>query len=434
LLVAIKPDPNMPEVRRTISIAAVALLAGLGLWLGTRGSTVSSNSAVTSNTQESRQAAPAEDAADAPAFRTKASIREIDTATATHRPEQLKDFMLPEVVIDGLELEPALRKVLAAYQDACRRSGETPLALRFAVPPGTSRKLQLNLGNRSFKTSVQLLATLSGMKVTRDGLEYRFTKIENERRTTQRTLEVPPDFPSALRELRGDPPGQAPLPDLLARLGLVLDPSTRMTLGANGQLTLETNSSADAAAVSALVRTLGDQMPTQQKFTAKVIELAADAEWTPPDLSQMDDAQMEQFMRDMARRKGTELMTLPSITARNAESATIEITRELIVPTDDAATTFETYNVGHVMNLKGSALGFGRDVAFDYSVTAVDNIDPATLKPVIEKQIDVKDAGFSRNGGTRFVVQTRPDGARVIVLVTSSWIDATGRPLEWPQE
>ena len=424
----------MPEVRRTISIAAVALLAGLGLWLGTRGSTTSGNSAVTLDTEASRQAVPVEDAAVAPAFRTKASIREIDASSATHRPEQLKDFMLPEVLIDGLELEPALRKVLAAYQDACRKSGETPLALRFVVPPSTSRKLQLRLGNRSFKTAVQLLATLSGMKVTRDGLEYRFTRIENERRTTQRTLEVRPDFPSALQELRGDPPGEASLRDLLARLGLELDPSTRLTLGADGKLTLETNSSADAAAVSALVRTLGEPSPTQQKFTAKVIELAADTEWTPPDLAQMDDAQMEQFMRDMARRKGTELMTLPAITARNGQSAAIEIIRELIVPTDEAATTFETHNIGQVMNLKGSALGFGHDLAFDYSVTAVNDIDPATLKPVIEKQIDVKDAGFSRNGGTRFVVQTRPDGARAIVLVTSSWIDATGRPLNWPPE
>lgn len=424
----------MSGVRKTTPIAAAALLAGLGFWLWTRGPIPSGNDAITHDPGKPREPALEDAAAVSPVFRTKASIREIDASTATHRPEQLKDFILPEVVIDGLELESALHKVLAAYQDACRRSGETPLDLRFAVPPGTYRKLQLRLGSTSFKSAVQLLATLSGMKVTRDELEYRFTTIENDRRTTKRTLDVRPDFSSALQELRGDPPGQAPLRDLLARLGLELDPSTRLTLGTNGQLTLETDSSADAAAVSALVRTLGEQMPTQQKFTAKVIELAADAEWAPPDLSQMDDAQMQQFMRDMSRRKGAELMTLPSITARNAESAAIEITRELIVPTDDAATTFETYNLGHVMNLKGSALGFGHDLAFDYSVTAVSDFDPATLKPVIEKQLDVKDAGFSRNGGTRFVVQTRPDGARAIVLVTSTLIDATGRPIEWPPE
>jgi hypothetical protein len=451
-LVAMRPFSNMSGVRRTISIAAIALLAGLGIWLGTRGPGSSGNDAIAHDKAKSRDPVIEEDAGAAPNFRTKSSIREIDAATATHRPERLKDFMLPEVAIDGLELEAALRKVLTAYQGACRRSGETPLALRFVVPPGNYRKLQLRLSARSFKTSVQLLATLSGMKVTRDELEYRFTKIENERKTTKRTLDVPPDFQNALHDLRqglqvaqmqrgmqavvdpnGDQTAKVPLRDAFARLGLELDPSTRLTLGADGKLAMETNNSADAAAVSTLARTLAEQQPIQQKFTTKVVELAADSEWTPPDLTQMDDTQVQLFMREMAQKQGTELMTMPSITARSGQSAAIEITRELIVPTDDAATTFETHNIGHVMHLQGSALGFGHDLALDYTNTTGD-LDPATLKPVIRKQTEVKDAGFSSNGGTRFVVQTRPDGSRAIVLVTSTWIDATGRPLDWPPE
>jgi hypothetical protein len=324
-----------------------------------------------------------------------------------------------------------LRKVLTAYQDACRRSGETPLALRFVVPPGNYRKLQLRLSARSFKTSVQLLATLSGMKVTRDELEYRFTRIENERRTTKRTLDVPPDFQSALQwDLNhSDQTAQAPLRDVLARLGLELDPSTHLALGGDGKLTLETNNSADTAAISTLVRTLVEQRPLQQKFTTKVVELAADATWTLPDLAQMNDTQVQLFMREMAQKQGTDLMTMPSIIARSGQSAAIEMTRKLIVPTDETETAFETHNLGHVMHLQGSALGFGHDLALDYTNTTGD-IDPATTKPVIRKQTEVKDAGFSSNGGTRFVVQTRPDGSRAIVLVTSTWIDTTGRPLE----
>ena len=409
-------------------MAAIALLAAIGSWLWTRGSVTSGNDAISLDTVESRQPGQAENPELSPAFRTKASIRELGASSATHRPEQLKDFILPVVLIDGLELEAALRKVLAAYQDACRKSGETPLALRFAVPPGTSRKLHLLLNATSFKTSVQLLATLSGMKVTRDGVEYRFAKIDNERRTTQRTLDVRPDFQSTLQELRGDLAAQAPLCDLVARLGLELDPSTRLTLGADGKLTLETKSSADAAAVSALVRTLGEQVQINQKFTTKVLELAADAKWTPPDLAQMDDAQLESLMRDMARRKGTELMTLPSITAHNGQSAALEITREFITPTDETETTFETHNIGKVMHIQGSALGFGHDLAFDY-IDTTGSIDTATMKPVIQKRTELKDSGFSSDGGTRIIVQTRPDGSRAILLLTSTLIDATGLPL-----
>ena len=428
-LVAVRLFRNMPGVRRRFSITAIGLLAGLGIWFGTRGLVMSGNGARSLDTAKTRESAPGGNAEVSRRLRTKASIREIDNASATHRPERLKDFMLPEVAIDGLELEPALRKVLAAYQDACLRSAETPLALRFVVPPGNYRKLHLRLSSRSFKTSVQLLATLSGMKVTREELEYRFTRIERERRMTKRTLDVPADFQSALQAMNGDLAAQVPLRDILVRLGLELDPSTRLLLGSNGKLALETNNSADAAAVSALARTLAEQRPIQHKFTSKVIELPADAAWTPPDLVQMNDAQLQLFMREMAQRQGTNLMTIPSVTARGGQSAAIEIIREMIVPTDETATNFETHKLGHVLNIQGSALGFGHDLAFDYTNTTGD-IDPATTKPVIRKQTEVMDSGFSSNGSTRFVMQTRPDGSRAIVLVTSTMIDATGRPLD----
>ena len=121
-------------------------------------------------------------------------------------------------------------------------------------------------------------------------------------------------------------------------------------------------------------------------------------------------------------------MTMPSITSRGGQSGTIELIREWTVPNDDSGETLETHNVGQVMQLQGSPLGFGHDLAFNFTDTTAE-VDSDTGKPNINKRIDVKDAGFSSDNGTRFVVQTRPDGSKSIVLVTSSLIDATGRPV-----
>ena len=46
------------------------------------------------------------------------------------------------------------------------------------------------------------------------------------------------------------------------------------------------------------------------------------------------DGQVQMIMRGLAQRKGTDLMTAPSVTARSGQKATIEIIREFIYPTE----------------------------------------------------------------------------------------------------
>jgi hypothetical protein len=240
-LVRARLNPSMTTVKTRISLTLILLLAGLGLWWGIHASKPAGKSNVTPGQAESHGTNPAGSTDDPQGFRTKASNREISDRAATHRPERLKEFMLPEIAIDGLDLDAALRKLLAVYQDACRKTGETALDLKFVVPPGTDRKLHLRLGSRSFKSSVQLLATVSGMKVSRDGMEYRFAAIQDKRTTVKRTLNVPPDFQSVLGDLKDGQAAQAPVLDLINRLGIELDPSTRLTLGADGKLAMETH-------------------------------------------------------------------------------------------------------------------------------------------------------------------------------------------------
>ncbi len=342
--------------------------------------------------------------------------------------------------IDGLTLDAALRKLMVAYEDACRKSGETPLPLTYAIPPGTARKLTVHLPAGNFKTSVQVLAVLSGMKASRKELEYRFEPIANERIPLNRELQVSSSFQYALNEMAGlfslasvDPsaaPGTndpKPIQECLNVLGLI-DPSTLVAIGASGQLKLETTSAADAAAISELVRSIGEVPPMQLKGEAKIVELPVGSNWTPPDVSQMTSGEIEQLMRDFAQTKGLELQTLPSVVSQSGQNATVEIVHEFIYPTDDSGNEFETRDLGKVMRMQGNLLGFGHEVDLEFTDTT-GGIDPSTGKPSFDKRTEMADRSYTNDGGTKLVVQTRPDGSRTVLLFKSQTIDATGRPI-----
>ncbi len=277
------------------------------------------------------------------------------------------------------------------------------------------------------------------MKATRSNLTFQLTPLGGERKAQNRRIRISPDTTSILSEMAGletvgnssfesNSTPMRPISELLQKLNLDLDPSTYVTLTANGVLNLETNSTADAETVTALVQEIISQRPLQHKFTSKVVNLPSGSEWTPPDDSTMTDSQLQLFMREIAQTRGAELVTIPSMTSRGGQSGKVEMVHEWIVPIDDSELEFDTHNVGQVMQLQGSPLGFGHDVAFDFTDTTAET-DPETGKPNFNKRIDVKNSGFSNDNSTRFVVQTRPDGSRAVVLVTSTMIDATGRPL-----
>jgi general secretion pathway protein D len=63
------------------------------------------------------------------------------------------------------------------------------------------------------------------------------------------------------------------------------------------------------------------------------------------------DGQVQLIMRGLSQKKGSDLMTAPSVTARSGEKATIEIIREFIYPTE--------YEPPELPNSVGGGGGFG---------------------------------------------------------------------------
>ena len=429
---------------RLLATAVLVLLA-CWVWLKNQGVPKSEDGDAASSRIKIRHSESISGREASGVFRTKVANREPTGPRATHAPERLKEFMLPEVVINGLTLSDALQKLMGVYEETCGKTGEIPLRLTFDLPPGSSRKIKLKLSPRNFNSSVQLLATYSGMKVSRTKKAYHFEPFPNEQKQANLAMRVPPDFASRLIEQVGIPPlscfeqfknpsfveaSPVPLPlgQILEMSGLVLDPSTRLSLGPSGSLTLETTSSADAAVVSALTATLSSEIPTQQKFTSQLVELPAGTHWALPDASQMTDGEMAQLMRDLAQTNGAELQTLPSVTSRNGQDAAIEITREFTYPADESGEKFEKRNVGKALLMRGDLLGFGQEVDLQFTDTT-GGIDSSTGKAAFEKRTEIADKSFTGDGATKLLVQTRPDGSQTVLLYKSQTIDATGRPV-----
>lgn len=375
-----------------------------------------------------------EDAAGKASLPSKVSRREPVAVKPTHSPLQLKDFFLPAVEIDGLTLQAALAKLKTAYEEACRETGEVPVPLVFDLPPGKDKALHLKLGARNLDSSIRMLAAVSGLTVRREGSTYHLEEAGKLAGKSERTLRVPPDLAARLVEMGGDSSSSRELRDLFMAMGIELDPSTRIEHSVGtGTLKIETESAADLAALSGMTDQVINELPMQQKLQTKMLEIPAGVDWTAPDLAgQYSDGQIQLMMREIAQTKGIDLITLPSITARNGETGTIEIIRELIIPTDDSGEHFETHNVGHVMKFDGSLLGLGQRLNMDYTDTEP-GFDQATGRAQVNTRAEIKEATYIGDGATKFQVQTRPDGSRRVMLTTATRIDATGRPVKEPQ-
>lgn len=424
-------------MKKKLSIAA-AVLAIAAAWFVSKDTLLSSDASdSTAGRSRGVDQSHASSSTGETVIRTKASQRNLTDKLASHRPEQLRDFILPEIDIRGLTLQQALRKLLEGYEDTCAKTGEKPLALAFHVPAGIEGKLNVNLTGKSFKNAVQLLATLAGVKSTRNGLEYRLEPFPSEKRQIAKTIETPPNLTERLKELAERPEERqnpsdpfsednetfgAPSPSmdqLLADLGLELDPGTKVTIS-NGKLEVTTDNAADSAAISALAKTLAEDIVPQQQFRTMVIDCEGDTPWLPDGNRQYDDAQIQLMMRELAQKKGAQLKVLPSIMAKSGYPATVELGPN---PSGPAFSELDP-TVTHLLHVRGNALGFGHDVEFDYSETS-----PSQEPDAVNLRISVKDSGFANDKGSRLVIQDRGDGTKSVVFVTSTLIDNTGRPL-----
>ena len=391
---------------------AVALIA-LGLWVGRAGfpfHSRSENSAIANDSPASYDGD--ETSPD------RWANRHTEGAPGKHGPERLQAFMLPNVVIDGDTLPEALRKLVAAYEEACMRTGEQPLKLTFVIPPGETKKLKVHLGIRSLNTSVRLLGTLAGMRVSRSGLEYRFDPAGAKTQTIKSDIPLPADFGKRLKKMIGKPAGDD-LSEQLAALGIQLDPSTNLTGSGKEELSIETTSSADYYVISALAKLLEDEPRPIQEFKARIIELPADAEFETAESQWLDDNRVGQFMTEVGQLPGAKIWEIPTSGSPNGEPATFEIYNGTFYPTESEEGDVER-GQGNLLRLRGSTLGFGNQLNIDFTSenrTFGTNPHPGNGS---DDRILLKDEHLYSDDGTRVVVNERADGTKLVLLVDAN--------------
>jgi len=354
-----------------------------------------------------------------------------------HRPEQLVHFILPRVEIDGLALGPALDKLMAAYVDACGRSGQIPLAFTFDVPPDDGTRLRMTLAGRNFSNAVRMLAAGAGMQVSRSGLNYTFSPMADGGGPVAGKVVVSYDLMQRLMDLTGTTPekredgsirlgGAEDLLRMLAAMGVKLDPSTKIALDhPSRELRIDAASPADFAKLEALSRMVDDAPAVQAKFTAKVAEIPAGFDATEIREGVYSGQELQRLLQVMSQNSGVNFTTMPLTMTKDGNPASIEISREVIYPVGNG---FETRNTGMFLDFQGGALGFGQQAMVGYRNVIMDEHSGQPISAAsFRSAADIRGEGYSDDGATRLLVQRREDGSRVLMFVTVDRIDPTGR-------
>lgn len=438
-------------MRRGVIVAAVLMLAGVCLQLAVWTATSAGKTPRFFSWINGQASGTAGEYAGAARYtgKIKAAERPPVGPRGSHSPQQLREFFLPEVSIDGLGLEAALAKLRAAYEDVCRATGETPLHLSFIIPAGADARLRLKIGSRPLDSSIRLLAAASRLTVRRSGAEYRFAVPgELGRKPLSDTLAVPPGFGESLAALAAtETSSSGGLLGALAAMGVELDPSTRLSMRPGGLvidstsdadpftartrrdfcgLVIDSTSAADRGALAALIEAMDSVPLVQHALTAKVIDIPAGVQWSPPQAAELGPAELQSLLGELAQTEGVELMAMPSITARSGQAATIEISHEIIAPDADAPDEFSAHPVGIVVGVQLAALGLGHQVDLNYTETT-GGIDPATGWADITERTAIASKGFVGDAATQVQVQTHPDGSRTLLLVTPVLTDRSGK-------
>jgi len=362
---------------------------------------------------------------EAPTRPPRIAERGVAAPRPTHGAHQLKDFALPAIEIDGLSLAQALERVRDEYQRVCGISGEVPLALGFELAAAGGGPLTLTLSPGGLDRAIRHLGAMAGLRVAREGKVYRFEE-DALAGPVERRLAVPPDFASRLQP---DPErGGGDLRQALAAAGVPLDPSTRLSFKpSSSTLELETSSAADLARIEGLAAAFGEA-PVQTKLEVTLLELPDGTEaWKPGETMRREDLQVR--LRDLAAIQGASLQTLPSVTSRSGAQGTIELVRELIAPDPQAESGFTMHQLGQVLEITPSALGFGHGVAFHYTDTEGGLVGG---RVELRERVRIEEQAFVGDQRSRVFRHLRDDGSSTLLVLTPTLIDATGRPVGGP--
>lgn len=335
----------------------------------------------------------------------------LDTNLTRHDASKLVNFILPKVEGRDVTIQQALALLKEAYQDACYLSREKALDLKFSIEGDPVHTISFSLKGKSFMSALKHLAALAGLEVKQTESKFELVNITDTENPRELIGADFPGFKNMLSEISGLEPadGNMDVESLLRTAGVIRDAASSFRTGPNNLWSFN-GSAADRKRMESLMA-LAVGSPNQLKLTTRTIETDA-----PIDLqsSTLSEAENTALVRELASRTGTQVTTEPSITARDGQSATVEIIREKVVGNQTDWTGLK-----HEINCSHTGLKIvGTDKSEKRPETAEDSgwlsENEFTLYPG-DTHVQLVSSG---NGGYRY---------RLLTAIT---IDATGRPLD----
>lgn len=132
----------------------------------------------------------------------------------------------------------------------------------------------------------------------------------------------------------------------------------------------------------------------QVKIVSKVIEITRESDSTETPSKRytkmMNPGEVESYLRKLSRKKGADIMTSPSVVARDGQTAKIELGRDFTYPSSEKPGEFKTELIGIAQYFRARSLGYNRKFKLDtlVKVTELEGIDPSAVKgekePVIQ--------------------------------------------------
>lgn len=397
--------------RRPMVLAglSVVLLAALAWMLRGTDSTETRNPRVTKSSTRSTDAALENpDESTRRERRASSPAARLDSSLTRHDASKLVNFILPKVEGKDVSIQRALALLKEAYQDACYLSREKALDLKFNVKDDPGYTISFSIKGKSFTACLNYLAALAGLEAKQTESMFELVNIADSEKPKELICEVFPGSQANLLEICGlqSADDDIDVESILRTAGVIRDTDSKFMVGPGNFWTFN-GSTADRKRMTALV-VLGAGSPNQLKFTTRTVTTAEPLDLKNSNLSPDESAAL---MRDLAPRAGTDVVTEPSVTARDGQSATIEIINEKDLN--------DWTGLRHELN--GSLTGLklvGPDKSEKRPETAEDT---AWLS---ESQYALYP------GDTQVQLVSSKNGKHIYRFLTVVAIDATGRPLD----
>ena len=325
---------------------------------------------------------------------------------ATHSYAKLKDFIIPEFTLDGTTFKQALYQLRQQYYEICKQTGETPIHFQFVLDGASQREIKFSMKYTSFTSMLKTLAAIEGMNMQITGRTISFTRIEKA--GTQDSIDIPDSFDFKVPREWGSF-FDVELPWLAATFGIPID---QLEVSVADKLSITADAS-DIKRIESLFKNYFDRPSVQFRTSGRVINVSGDSDFDPQWLS---DPKLTKLMA----LKGTDIMTLPSVMARNDESAIIEVIKEYIYPNDSGG--FNQDNIGITLTHQTGQLGFGIGLNTEFLegyLTGNKN------EPV--KYVDTEQQGYSQLSKPVVTKLNTKDGSLSYLVTTYEEIDPSGK-------